>query len=129
VCIYSDSGSLEYIRESLERTLVANLEKEDRLLPLIILFQPHPSAGDKELLFLHTEGGACGLGTWTQNIFHRELEHRFNGHSSKQCWGSEYGSAGSACFCGIRIRQSEVRIRILSFSHKGVERTEIMPAK
>jgi hypothetical protein len=36
---------------------VANLEKEDRLLPLIILFQPHPSAGDKELLFLHTEGG------------------------------------------------------------------------
>ncbi len=36
---------------------MANLEKEDRLLPLIILFQPHPSAGDKELLFLHTEGG------------------------------------------------------------------------
>ncbi len=35
---------------------MANLEKEDRLLPLIILFQPHPSAGDKELLFLHTEG-------------------------------------------------------------------------
>ncbi len=47
-----------------------------------------------------------------------------------QCWGS-----GSGWFWAsrIRIHQSEVRIliriRILSFSHKGVERTEIMLAK
>jgi hypothetical protein len=50
-----------------------------------------------------------------------------------QCWGSgsEAGSAGSACFWASRIRvhYSEVRIRILPFSHKCVERTEIMPAK
>ncbi len=43
------------------------------------------------------------------------------------------GSVGdrSACFLAtrIRIRYSEVRIRILPFSHKGVERTEIMFAK
>jgi hypothetical protein len=51
-----------------------------------------------------------------------------------QCWlsGSRTGS-GSACFWAFRIRihQSEVRIRIriLPFSHRCVERTEIMPAK
>ena len=56
LCIYSDSGSLEYIRSSLETTLLLNLEKEDRLLPLIILFQPANNIGDKELLFLQTEG-------------------------------------------------------------------------
>jgi hypothetical protein len=47
--------------------------------------------------------------------------------------GSASGSAGSACFWAsqIRIRWSEVRIwlRIHFFSHKGVERTEIMLAK
>jgi hypothetical protein len=57
-CIYSDSASLEYIRCSLETTLVANLEKEDRLLPLVILFQPPPNTGDKELLFLQSEGSS-----------------------------------------------------------------------
>ncbi len=46
-----------------------------------------------------------------------------------QCWGS--GSAGSACFLAIRIRVhfSEVHIRILPFSHKYFEQTNIMLAK
>jgi hypothetical protein len=51
-----------------------------------------------------------------------------------QCWGS---GTGYACFWASRIRVhlSEVwiriwlRVRILPFSHKGVERTEIMLAK
>jgi hypothetical protein len=42
-------------------------------------------------------------------------------------------SAGSACFWASRfqnrIHESEVEIRILPFSHKGVQWTEIMLAK
>jgi hypothetical protein len=41
-----------------------------------------------------------------------------------QRWGS--GSAGSACIWASWIR---IRLRILHFSHKCVERTEIMPGK
>lgn len=41
-CVYSSHQSLEYIRESLEKTLLSNLEQDDRLpfhgLPIVILF-------------------------------------------------------------------------------------------
>ncbi len=42
-----------------------------------------------------------------------------------------FGPPGSACFWAswIRIHKSQVRIRLFPFAHKGVERTEIMPAK
>ncbi len=52
--------------------------------------------------------------------------------STGQYWGYGFG-AGSACFWAsrIRIHLSDVWIRIwiLPFSHKGVERTDIMLAK
>ncbi|XP_075739814.1 rho GTPase-activating protein 190-like isoform X11 [Rhipicephalus microplus] len=42
LCVYSNQQSLEYIRESLEKTLLANLEQDDRLpfhgLPLVIVY-------------------------------------------------------------------------------------------
>ncbi|KAH9359636.1 hypothetical protein HPB48_000344 [Haemaphysalis longicornis] len=42
LCVYPSQPGLEYIRESLEKTLLANLEQEDRLpfhgLPLVMLF-------------------------------------------------------------------------------------------
>ncbi|XP_065282190.1 rho GTPase-activating protein 190 isoform X6 [Dermacentor albipictus] len=42
LCVYSSQQSLEYIRESLEKTLLANLEQDDRLpfhgLPLVIVY-------------------------------------------------------------------------------------------
>jgi hypothetical protein len=44
----------------------------------------------------------------------------------RQCWGS--GSAGFWA-SWIRIYQSQELIRLLPFSHTGVERTEIMLAK
>ncbi len=50
---------------------------------------------------------------------------------SWQWWGS--GSAGSACFLASRIRnhysEGRIRSRILPFTHKCVERNELMPAK
>lgn len=42
VCVYSNSKSFEYIRDSLEKTLLSNLEKDDKLpfqgLPIILLY-------------------------------------------------------------------------------------------
>merc|ERR1719402_1774656 len=59
-CVYSDVTSYEYIRSSLEKTLLSNLEQEDRLpfqgLPLVILFQSDASLGEKEALHLRDEG-------------------------------------------------------------------------
>ncbi|CAH1393447.1 unnamed protein product [Nezara viridula] len=59
-CIYSDSSSFEYIRESLEKTLVSNLEKEDRLpfqgLPMVMLFVAESHLEEDEIQKLHEEG-------------------------------------------------------------------------
>ncbi|KAH9367089.1 hypothetical protein HPB48_021732 [Haemaphysalis longicornis] len=42
LCVYASQPELKYIRESLEKTLLANLEQEDRLpfhgLPLVMVF-------------------------------------------------------------------------------------------
>ncbi len=46
--------------------------------------------------------------------------------TATQCWGS---GTGSTCFWAIRIHYSEVRIRILHLSRKGVEQNEIILAK
>ncbi|XP_014247205.1 rho GTPase-activating protein 190 isoform X2 [Cimex lectularius] len=60
ICLYSDSESFEYVRDSLEKTLLSNLEQEDRLpfqgLPLVTLFLPEPHLEEQELLKLHEEG-------------------------------------------------------------------------
>ena len=59
-CTYSNSSSYEYIRDSLEKTLLSNLEQEDRLpfqgLPLVIVFAAEPNLPDKDLLTLREEG-------------------------------------------------------------------------
>lgn len=59
-CVYSDSSSLEYIRDSLEKTLLSNLEQEDRLpfqgLPLVVVFASAPNLTEKELINLKEEG-------------------------------------------------------------------------
>jgi hypothetical protein len=43
---------------------------------------------------------------------------------SNQCSGSASGSVGTICFWASRIR-----IQILPFSHKSVERSEVIAAK
>ena len=52
-CTYSNPSSFEYIRDSLEKTLLSNLEQEDRLpfqgLPLVIVFAAEPGLSEKDL--------------------------------------------------------------------------------
>lgn len=59
-CIYSNEDSFEYIRSSLEKTLLSNLEQEDRLpfqgLPIVIMFMPEASIDEMEAMKLREEG-------------------------------------------------------------------------
>ncbi|XP_026272441.1 rho GTPase-activating protein 190 isoform X2 [Frankliniella occidentalis] len=59
-CVYSNPSTFEYVRESLEKTLLSNLEQDDRLpfqgLPIVILFVADPSVEEKEVLRLREEG-------------------------------------------------------------------------
>ncbi len=61
-CTFSDGSSFEYIRNSLEVTLLSNLAQEDRLpfqgLPLVIVFAPEAGLSDKDLANLKEEGQA-----------------------------------------------------------------------
>ncbi|VVC36948.1 Hypothetical protein CINCED_3A007446 [Cinara cedri] len=56
ICIYSNSESFEYIRESFEKTLLSNLEKDDKLpfqgLPIILLYISESGIGQKDLTLL-----------------------------------------------------------------------------
>lgn len=58
--MYSNPHTFEYVRESLEKTLLSNLEQDDRLpfqgLPIVILFVADPSVEEKEVLRLREEG-------------------------------------------------------------------------
>ncbi|XP_014212996.1 rho GTPase-activating protein 190 [Copidosoma floridanum] len=59
-CIYSNEETYEYVRSSLEKTLLSNLEQEDRLpfqgLPIVILFVPDSHTDELEAMRLREEG-------------------------------------------------------------------------
>lgn len=59
-CVYSNPESFEYVRDSLEKTLLSNLEQDDRLpfqgLPIVILFVADALVEEKEILRLREEG-------------------------------------------------------------------------
>lgn len=59
-CVYSNADSFEYIRDSLEKTLLSNLEQEDRLpfqgLPIVIVMAAEPSLSQSEFDHLKAEG-------------------------------------------------------------------------
>nr|XP_022914892.1 rho GTPase-activating protein 190 isoform X6 [Onthophagus taurus] len=59
-CIYSNAESFEYIRESLEKTLLSNLEQEDKLpfqgLPIVLMFIQDSFIEEKDILKLREEG-------------------------------------------------------------------------
>ncbi|CAG2108617.1 unnamed protein product [Medioppia subpectinata] len=59
-CVYSNHQTLEYVRQSLEKTLLSDLEQEDGLpfhgLPIVILFAANSNINEKDLLFLREEG-------------------------------------------------------------------------
>uniref|UniRef100_A0A0A9YN62 Rho GTPase-activating protein 190 n=1 Tax=Lygus hesperus TaxID=30085 RepID=A0A0A9YN62_LYGHE len=70
-CVYSDSSTFEYVRDSLEKTLLSNLEQEDRVpfqgLPIVIIFLPELHLEEQELMKLHEEGQ--GLADSLQSSF------------------------------------------------------------
>ena len=59
-CAYSDQSSMDYVKESLEKTLLTNLEQGDRLpfqgLPIVVLYGCHSGTAEKDLLKLQEEG-------------------------------------------------------------------------
>lgn len=61
LCIYSNHQTLEYVTDSVEKTLLSNLEaEEDRLpflgLPLAILYAAEPDSCDEDRALLSEEG-------------------------------------------------------------------------
>lgn len=59
-CVFSNAESFEYIRDSLEKTLLSNLEQEDRLpfqgLPIVIVMAAEPSLAQSEFHQLRADG-------------------------------------------------------------------------
>ncbi|KAK4312268.1 hypothetical protein Pmani_016281 [Petrolisthes manimaculis] len=58
VCAYSNEASLEYVRESLEKSLVSQLEREESAPtpPTTVLFAPDPDLDHNASQHLHDEG-------------------------------------------------------------------------
>ena len=59
-CVYNCLESLEYIRCSLEKTLLSDLQRDDRLpfqgLPIVIVLAHDPEVTEKGLEWLREEG-------------------------------------------------------------------------
>ncbi|KAL1491496.1 hypothetical protein ABEB36_012085 [Hypothenemus hampei] len=59
-CVYSNAESFEYIRESLEKKLLSNLEQEDKLpfqgLPIVLMYLQDSTTDEKEVLRLKEDG-------------------------------------------------------------------------
>ncbi|KAJ8955601.1 hypothetical protein NQ318_001431 [Aromia moschata] len=59
-CVYSNAESFEYIRESLEKKLLSNLEQDDKLpfqgLPIVLMFLHDSAIDEKEVLRLKEDG-------------------------------------------------------------------------
>ncbi|XP_069168251.1 rho GTPase-activating protein 190 isoform X24 [Procambarus clarkii] len=58
VCAYSNEASLEYVRESLEKSLLTQLEREESTPtpPITVLFAPDPDLDHNASQHLHDEG-------------------------------------------------------------------------
>nr|CAD7267092.1 unnamed protein product [Timema shepardi] len=59
-CVYSNPDGFEYVRDSLEKTLLSNLEQDDRLpfqgLPIVILFVVDLALDKDDMMRLGEEG-------------------------------------------------------------------------
>lgn len=59
-CVYSNAESFEYIRESLEKTLLSNLEQEDKLpfqgLPIVLMFIQDSFIEENDIVKLREDG-------------------------------------------------------------------------
>ncbi|XP_055846391.1 rho GTPase-activating protein 190 isoform X8 [Episyrphus balteatus] len=57
ICVYSNQQSFETLKDNLERSLLCNLELEDKFenLPIVLVYQPH-DLKENEIDYLRTEG-------------------------------------------------------------------------
>lgn len=56
VCVYSNQQSSEFLRDSLERSLLLELEDRFESLPLVLVYQPEDQKDDQENELQRTEG-------------------------------------------------------------------------
>lgn len=59
-CVYSNAETFEYVRDSLEKTLLSNLEQDDKLpfqgLPIVLMFMQDLTIDEKDVLKLREDG-------------------------------------------------------------------------
>lgn len=56
ICIYSNQLSLDYLKDSIERSLLLELEDKFESLPLVLVYQPEDQKDDNEIELQRTEG-------------------------------------------------------------------------
>lgn len=58
ICLYSNQASSDYLKDSIERSLLCNLELEDKIasLPLVLVYQPENQKDENEIELLRSEG-------------------------------------------------------------------------
>ncbi|XP_037027323.1 rho GTPase-activating protein 190 isoform X6 [Bradysia coprophila] len=85
VCIYSNQMSSEYLKDSIERSLLCNLELEDKFesLPLVLVYQPEDQKDDGEMELLRAEGQQLAemlhclfIDTSLNFYHHRQSQHQ-----------------------------------------------------
>uniref|UniRef100_A0A7G3AVT8 Putative rho gtpase-activating protein 5 n=1 Tax=Lutzomyia longipalpis TaxID=7200 RepID=A0A7G3AVT8_LUTLO len=86
VCVYSNQMSFEYLKESLEKSLLCNLELEDKFenLPLVLVYQPEDSKLEETgIELLRSEGHQLAellhglfIDTSLNLYHHRQSQHQ-----------------------------------------------------
>lgn len=58
ICVYSNQHTVEYLKDNLERSLLFNLEMEEKFecIPLVLVYQPEDQKDDNEIEILRSEG-------------------------------------------------------------------------
>lgn len=58
ICVYSNQNSVDYLKDNLERSLLFNLEMDDKFecIPLVLVYQPEDQKDDNEIEILRNEG-------------------------------------------------------------------------
>lgn len=96
-CVFSNADSFEYIRDSLEKTLLSNLEQEDRLpfqgLPIVIVMAAEPSLTETD--YEHLKGEGLNLADNLQCPF-IEVSQSSSSTSSSEGGGGGGGSGGGS---------------------------------
>lgn len=93
-CVFSNAESFEYIRDSLEKTLLSNLEQEDRLpfqgLPIVIVMAAEPTLSEAD--FDHLKGEGLNLADNLQCPF---IEVSLSSSSDSSTGGAAEGGTGT----------------------------------